>query len=765
MQTQPVQQLVIVNFILLFLIGFGFESCQSVDQKIPAQFVGRETCVECHQKENELFMGSDHDHAMDTAIVSTVLGDFNDTEFEWNGFVNRFFIHEDKYYVHTQGPGGIAWDFQISYVFGVRPLQQYLIPFENGRLQCLPIAWDTEEKRWYHLADSVYADQDIQPNDWLYWTNNGQNWNGMCAECHSTNLQKNFNPETRVYQTSWSEIDVSCEACHGPSSEHNKWAELPESDRPVDNNFGLVVQTSNISSRQAVDQCAYCHARRSSFGDFVQPHENVYNIISPQLPVAPYYFSDGQILEEDYVYASFTQSKMHMNKVRCANCHDVHSLKLKKEGNDLCAQCHEPAKYDIYEHHFHKTFNEIGEALVLEGGKKIVEVGEGAQCVNCHMPGRYFMGVDYRRDHGMRIPRPDLSNELGTPNSCTQCHTDKDNQWAASFTKKWYPEPDKRPHFGKDFFLAEHGDTAAIIGLLEIVKSDLSSPLITAAATRYLAAFEQEKATQLCREMLQHPEAVVRKEAVSGFRAQNIDDLIQTLAPMLFDSTKMVRLEVISLLSAVPLSEFDTVQQRAFNNAVAEYIEAMNYSADFSGSRHNLGNIYANLGQLDRAETNYKEAIRIDEQFFPAIINLAMLYNKMGKNDKAEILLRHVVKEHPEYGEAYYSLGLLLAEMQNYDDALLFLEQAAERLPNRARVFYNLYQMQLFKKQLKKAEITLKRCLELDAENLDYNYAAIEFYIKSDQTAKAKYFAQQILTFYPNLPEKQELESFIINMQ
>ncbi|MCF6171545.1 MAG: tetratricopeptide repeat protein [Bacteroidales bacterium] len=752
------------NFLLLFLFSAFLGSCVSEFSQQQATFAGSHTCIECHENEYRLWKGSDHDNAMDTAIASTVLGDFDNAEFEWNGFVNRFYTREGKYFVHTQGTGGKAGDFQIAYTFGVRPLQQYLIPFEKGRLQCLQIAWDTERKRWYHLADSVYGGEAFQPDDWLYWTNNGQNWNGMCAECHSTNLQKNFDPQTHVYQTTWSEIDVGCEACHGPGSAHNQWATLPEKMRLSANNLGLVVQTSNISSRQFVDQCAYCHARRSSFGDFVHPRDNVYDILSPQLPIEPYYYPDGQILEEDYVYASFTQSKMHQNKVRCSNCHDVHSLKLKKQGNDLCMQCHKAVKYNTYDHHFHKDFNEQGAPLILEGGNKTVEVGEGAQCVNCHMPGAYFMGVDYRRDHSMRIPRPDLSDELGTPNACNQCHTDKSNRWAASFTGKWYEGAHHRPHFGKAMFLAEREDTAAVSGLFEIVESKLSTPLIKAAATSYLSLLPQGRAQETTREMLKDPEAVVRREAVRGLRPKDLADLIQSLVPLLNDPTKMVRIETVAQLSAVPLNEFDTMQKRAFHAALSEYIETMEYSADFTASRHNLGNLYTNLGQFEKAEANYLEAIRIDEQFFPAIINLAMLYNRMNQNGKAEILLKHLVEKHPAFDEAYYSLGLLLGEMQKYDEAIVFLEQAAERMPARPRIFFNLYQLQLYKDQVDKAETSLQQCLELEPGNLDYCYAAIEFYLKLEQTDKAKEYARQALCYHPGLADKAELEQFIQSM-
>lgn len=724
-----------------------------------ATFAGSQTCLECHETEYNSWKHSDHDNAMDTAIVSTVLGDFNNAEFERNGFTSRFFTEEGKYFVHTQGPGGEPGDFQIAYTFGVRPLQQYLIPFEDGRYQCLQITWDTEREQWYHLGDSVYQDQEILPDNWLYWTNNAQNWNGMCAECHSTNLQKNYNPETHVYNTTWSEIDVSCEACHGPGSEHNKWAAIDSLSRPKTDNYGLVVQTSNITSSQLVNQCAYCHARRSSFGDFVHPHDELFDIISPQLPIQPFYHPDGQILEEDYVYASFTQSKMHQNNVRCTNCHDAHSLKLKFDGNNLCYQCHKQEDYENYNHHFHKTSLEEGEDLVLENGE-ILAVGEGSQCITCHMPGKYFMGVDYRRDHSMRIPRPDLSDKLGTPNSCTQCHTDQTNKWAAEYTEKWYGKP-IRFHFGETMFMANNGDTAAIPMLFDIINDEKSSALIKASATNYLNNFPTEETQKKNRELLFDEEALVRREATRNFIPTDIEDLKLSLLPLLDDPTLMVRMEATSQLSVLKPSELDSLTAHKLSISITEYIKATEYSADFSGSRHNLGNLYSNLGNTDKAIYNYREAIRIDNQFFPAKINLAMLYNRIGNNEEAEKLLTEVVVQQPDMGDIYYSLGLLQAEMAKYDESISSLKKAGNLSPDRSRIWINLFKLLDFKNETKEARKALDKCLELEPRNLEFLYAKIEFLLKQKKEKEAVNIAKKILEYYPDLPDKNDLQNFI----
>ncbi|HEY9115964.1 MAG TPA: multiheme c-type cytochrome, partial [Bacteroidales bacterium] len=513
---------ILVLAIPLYLLKGYFSGNHAIQKE--AQFVGGKQCIECHEPQYKLWKDSNHDKAMDTMSEFTVRGDFNNAEFEHNGFVHRFYKKDGKYFVHTLGKDGEPADLEITYTFGTKPLQQYLIPFEDGRLQCLPIAWDTIANRWYHLYDSVYKGQDIKPDDWLYWTNNGQNWNGMCAECHSTNLNKGFDPKTKVFNTTWSDIDVNCEACHGPGSEHLEWAKLPEMARPTDVNTGLIVQTSNISSRKYVDQCAYCHARRSGLGYYPNNGAALLDHIVPGLPTPPNYFVDGQILEEDYEHGSFTQSKMYMKGVKCNDCHNVHSLKLVKQGNDLCLQCHVRENYDNYNHTFHKKIGEEGKDLVLQKGKKIVEVGEGSLCINCHMTGKYYMGVHYRHDHSFRIPRPDLTIELGTPNACNQCHSDKTPQWSLDYVTKWYGEK-KRTHYGTVLAAARKGDINSFPQLQSLVESDLTPPIIRASLLEMANSYPSELTSNVYNQALGDTIPLVRLIAMNNYSTADIANL------------------------------------------------------------------------------------------------------------------------------------------------------------------------------------------------------------------------------------------------
>ena len=683
---------------------------------------------------------------MDTASAKTVRGDFDNAEFEWGGYTHRMYTKDGDYYVHTFGPDGKPGDFKIAYTFGARPLQQYIVPFEDGRLQCLQITWDADRNQWYHLYDSVYAGQDIKPDNWLYWTRNGQNMNGMCAECHTTNYKKNYDPVTKKFNTTWSEIDVSCEACHGPSSNHLKWAEIDSLERPQNVNYGLVLQTSKINSKQYIDQCAYCHSRRSSFSDLSHRHSRAMNYMSAQLLSEPFYFADGQILEEDYVYASFLQSKMYKNDVKCNDCHNVHSLKTKLSGNPLCYQCHDYKKYDTKAHHFH---NGTGE-MSLKSNNGFYDKGNGTQCVDCHMTGRYYMSVDFRRDHSFRNPRPDLTMSIGTPNACTSCHYHQKEtaKWAAQKIEEWYGHK-PTPHFGTAMAAGRKGELSAIDDLLKISLDTAHTPMVRATTIELLGHYNHPKTIAAFNKHLTDSADIIRHAAVKNYYNNDLNGFVDNLVKMLSDSTVAVRTQAAFQLSKVQQQNIPAEHRTAFKQCLDEYVKVLNHSADFSASMHNLGGIYTNLGQYKKAEEAYMEALRIDDLFYPAKVNLAMLYNQMGEKGKTEKLFKEVISDYPEYYEASYSLGLLFAEQKKYQEAAKYLEIAAKSMPGRTRIYYNLALLYQQMGAINKAEQSYKTLLAKEPENIDYLYACAYFYVQEKQNEKARKLAEKMIEKFP----------------
>ena len=639
-----------------------------------ATFVGREVCRPCHEAAFTSWQGSDHDLAMDMATAETVRGDFDNVVFTSKGVTSSFFMRDGKFFVNTEGPDGELADFEITHTFGHEPLQQYLVPFPGGRLQCLSIAWDADLEEWFDLnPDTV-----IPPDDWLHWTRAAQNWNGMCAECHSTNLLKNFDASSNTYNTTWSEIDVSCEACHGPGSEHVAWADIQPMARPDLPDYGLVVRTGDITSQEQVDLCAPCHSRRSELGDWDHSTTALLDSHLPSVLDEGLYHADGQILDEVYVWGSFTQSKMYANDVRCTDCHDAHSMKLLFEGNDLCLQCHRADAYDTSEHHFHKKIHEG-------------EPSDGALCIKCHMPEQPYMVIDERADHSLRVPRPDLSQTLGTPNACSQggCHDDRPLSWSVDAFTKWYGQA-KKPHYGPTLAAGREGRPEALDDLVRLAGDELYPAIVRATALSLLGRYPGEESTRAFAVALADPEALLRHTAVNSFVASSPEELVELVAPLLFDPMRAVRLQAAVQLADAPDQLLKPYQREALADTLAEYRKAMEHSLDFAFAGHNLGNLAARLGDAAEAERYYRAAVSIDDLFYPAKANLAVLLNARGQNDEAEALLRSILEAYPEQHDVAYSLGLLLAEMGRYTEAESYLARAAAGMPDHPGAARNL---------------------------------------------------------------------------
>jgi len=746
--------------VLMIPLSLILHSASTTSIQNQAQFVGGKECISCHQREYELWKGSDHDRAMMVANDSTVLGDFNNIEVEFRGVRSKFYKRDGKFFVFTESIGGKMSEFQITHTFGVRPLQQYLIPFEKGKYQCLPIAWDTKKNKWFDMAGMVYQPEELTPDSWFYWTNQAQNWNGMCAECHSTNLQKNYDLEKDSFNTTWSDINVNCEACHGPGSDHLDWAKLPEGSRDYDGNMGLVLKTSGTTSKQFIEGCAPCHSRRTSFGPNEHRSNEYYNLHRPQNISPPLYYADGQILDEVYVFASFTQSKMYMKDVKCSDCHDSHSIKLKFEGNALCTQCHRPEEYDTYQHHFHKYANEKGNAVTDKFGKKIA-VGEGALCKNCHMPARYYMGVDLRRDHSFRIPRADLSIMYNVPNVCNDCHADKSSQWSEDWIKKYYGERKKFTYasvLADGYLQKENADTS----LIRLIKNDLYPEMVRATAISYLSAYNNLVADSIIKEMLYNLEPLVRERAIDAFNPNSAQELLRVIFPLLDDPIRMVRIAAAAKLSALGKEIFTDEQLKKLNEVLDEYLKTLEYTADFPSGKFNLGNFYSNKGDYIKAEKFYKDAIKADRMFYPAKSNLALLYYNQGKLKEAENLFIDLMDNHSEFTDAEYYLGLLYAEQKRYIEAAEILERATLKSNVNPRIFYNLGIIYQYLNDSKKAKASLLKSYSLMPDNFDVIYALADFYIKAGDHTKAMKYAEELKIKFPSNPAGEQLRKYIV---
>ena len=751
---------------------------------VQATYVGRQTCAECHQQELKQWQGSHHDLAMDVATEETVLGDFDNATLEHHGVTSTMFRKDGKFFVNTEGPDGEMADFEVQWVFGVDPLQQYMVEFDRapdaergeiGRVQVLRLCWDTHKKRWFHL-DAPDVSGRLDPSDDLHWTGVAQRWNTMCADCHSTNLQKNYDPHTQQYRTTFSEIDVSCETCHGPGSLHVGLAKKisPFWDRK--RGYALApLKESNVSEVQA---CAPCHSRRRIIhGDYVAGC-NYYDNFANELLLTNVYHADGQIQDEVYEYGSFLQSKMYHKGIRCSDCHNPHSGKLRFEGNKVCTSCHQhPAgKYDTPAHHQHAANS------------------TGAQCVNCHMPSTTYMAVDPRRDHSLRVPRPDLSVKLGTPNACTGCHLreasppevasqlktesyqhwlgqaqngneearsalKKVNEWADAAVTRWYGKKDRPPHYAEALAAARSQADDSPQQLATLLANRDMPAIARATAAFELANYAEpgSEAVQSLRKALEDRDPQVRSAAVNSLQGLPNDDLLSALPKLLADPSRLVRTEAARVLARVPQSQFSAKEQQSLRTAIGELEVGMQAINDRAIGHLLLGVLYENQNKLDKAREEYELAVLVEPTSMGARTNLAALYDRMIERAQEDA---QAAANRGDRAGVEAALGPIPSMSYEADklrrEELVLLERDARLAPTNAAIQHRLGLSQHLLGWRKEAESSLRRAAMLEPSNTNYTYIRAIFLRDMGRPDEALVLVEEVLAREPNLATFQQ---------
>jgi len=729
----------------------------------PAQpgFVGGAQCASCHAEEAARWSGSHHDLAMQHAREDTVLGDFDDAEFEQFGVVSRFYRDASRFMVRTDGPDGELAHYPIKYTFGVDPLQQYLIEFPGGRLQALDIAWDSRAReqggqRWFHLhpADPVRHD------DVLHWTGPNLNWNYMCADCHSTNLKKGYDAGSDTYDTTWSELDVSCEACHGPGARHLAWAEakgegesvdpddpgltvlLNERDGvawPIDRASGKAKRSRPRATDKEIQVCARCHSRRSQLSDETVAGQPLLDGYRPALLTEGLYYPDGQVQDEVYVWGSFLQSKMYQAGVTCSDCHDPHSAELRLPGDGVCQQCHASDRYATGEHHFH------------DKGSR------GASCVACHMPPTHYMVVDARHDHSFRIPRPDLTVAMDTPNACNNCHTDETAQWAAEQVETWYGKPAGGERRYAKALHAARAQLPEARRLLQAIAIDTEQPGIArATALQMLAAYPDQAALARIREGLTAGNPLERLGALAALQSFGPGQRLLAVS-LLWDDRKAVRIEAAGQLAALAAEQMPEQVRRQLEAVVQEYVSAQAFNAERPEAQLNLGTLYTELGRYREAERAYRRAIELQPRFVPAYVNLAQLQSDMDREQEADGLLSRGLALNPGSADLQHALGLSLVRQKRLDRALDALARAAELAPDNPH--YGYVQAVALESQgrLEEALRVLQAVHERHPGNLETLSALVTYSRKAGQPAAALAYALELQRLLPNNPAVDQL--------
>lgn len=670
-----------------------------------------EQCQSCHQDTVHQWTTSDHAKAMAPATVQTVLGDFNGAELTHFSQHVRFTLNDGVYTVELTH-GEHTQQYTIDYVFGHYPLQQYLVKAKGGRYQVLPFSWDSRAQdaggqKWF----PVYADEDIKPNDRLHWQQPMQNWNGMCADCHSSGLKRQFDHSSAQFNTVFDEINVSCQSCHTTmSATHSQSRSLNNnSDLSSTHAAGLTAHEQKAlgywlrkpsdsvarwhgetRDNRFMETCFGCHSLRSPLTDGIAPKDAFLDQFSPSFIAPPLYFADGKVKEEVYVYGSFLQSKMFAAGVNCLDCHDPHTLKVKVEGNGLCLQCHSAETYEATRHSHHSI-----DSL-------------GNQCVNCHMPETTFMGVDARREHSFTVPRPLIAKETGSPSVCLSCHETQSHDWAQKAINHWFGDEHKMAPGERgfiDFMQDKVQDEKAIFA---IIADTQLSVIKRASVIARLPQVRSQVSSALLAPYFSHDEPLIRLATAQASVLLSPSEKQQLLLPLITDEFRAIRVAAANQLAGLALDSQPEVKRALAELMLSNQVDLWRGEGNLNQSlvEYQLGNTQAALAYLQKGT-------EIDPYFEVNYINLADLYRSIGDSQNERLTFERAIEHNPNSDIVFYSYGMFHVRSGQLEKAVAAFGKALDLAPNNPSNWY-IYALALDKQGLgEKALDALKQGVEM----------------------------------------------------
>ncbi len=696
------------------------------------EYAGSQSCRECHAALFEQWSKSNHGLAerplrddMDKAAFEperTIQHGTQTTEVR---------VKDGRHEVVSLGFENQQQPYEVERVIGNDPLRQYLVKAFGGRLQTLEASYDPHKNEWFN----VYGNEDRKPGEWGHWTGRGMTWNTMCASCHNTRLRKNYDEATDSFHTSMAEMTVSCEACHGPLKAHVGWRKQYPNSKETDPTI------KKPTRNQTLDSCGACHARRSELtGDF-KPGDNFFDHHALAIvDEGNLFHADGQVRDEDYELSSFLSSKMHTAGVSCADCHNPHTGKTILPGNDLCMRCHAAATpafpkapiINLAAHSFHQPQS------------------TGSQCINCHMPQTVYMQRHSRHDHGFTIPDPLLTKQIGVPNACNRCHTDKDADWSLTATEKWYGAKMERPtrYRALTIAAARTGNPSAREGLMKLLQSETESGYWKASAVRLLDPFMTDRSVfPSVIGLASHADPLVRASVARSMEpllVVNSPSARATVNQLLSDPIRSVRLaaawslrstldeaspvgkELQQMLALNADQPSGQLQQGAYYfarndgpNALLHYQKAAQWDPNSAPIRHELAVAYSTVGKPQEALHELQEAVRLEPNTAEYHFKLSLACNEVGDVEGTIRSLEQTVKLEPQYARAWYNLGLARNGKGDAAGAVSALRQGEQANPNDASIPYARATIHARLKQMDEAREAATKAVQIQPENQD----------------------------------------------
>jgi len=693
-------------------------------------YAGSVKCIDCHEKFYQLWAPSHHGQAMQTITPSFIRDHFtqlNSKEIQVDSSIFHVEIIRDSL-IYIEKYNGQQKIYPAIYALGGKNVFYFLTPFDRGRLQVLPLAYDINREEWYNNPESALRGFTNQEDEILPWKHIGFTFNTSCYSCHVSQLKNNYNLTSNVYHTTWKEDGINCETCHGPSLEHIRVCiEAGEGKVPEDLK---IIRAKIFDPEQHNSSCGSCHAKMRPITASYIPGERFFDHYDLTTLENPDFYPDGRDLGENYTYTSWLQSRCVIEgDLDCIHCHTSSGRYRFAKDNpyDACMPCHEDKINQIEAHSFHPANSEI------------------VTCVSCHMPMTEFARM-HRSDHSMRPPSPLASEKFGSPNACIICHDDKKNQWAQSYLEKWGKTRHQQKIVDQGKLVQEARDEnwKNIDQMLEMLDSRKSDEVYTTSILRLLRASPHDIKWPSIVNSTNHSSPLVRSAAATCLSDWHTEESLKELLKLCRDEYRLVRVAAAQSLSYLPETLMENIHPDEYFTALNEYIQSITARPDDWASHANLGNFYFNEQNYDKAIRHYQYSTKIFPENVAAYVNCGFVYTLKGNLDQAESEFKKALAYEPENEGANLNYALLLGEMGRVIESENAFKKVMQINPKSAVAAYNLSVISS-SEDINEAIRYAQLATDNDALNPKYPYTLGYFLFQAGQYSKAESVLSQMI--------------------
>jgi len=644
-----VQRLLVSGLGLSFLLAIALPLLGQSDNGN----VGAAACAKCHAVINHQWAGSLHGKMMRRATTESVEGDFSRGKVALHGSSYVVQHRDGKYYVTESELNNKATEHLIDYTLGSKRIQHYLTTLPDGRVLILPTTWDNIAKKWVHVGDVQNPEEDASGPI--------QVWNKSCYSCHVSQADKNFDAQQLRYQTTWQDLGINCESCHGPGREHVAAESGKNSSKGQSSGDAnhAIINPAHLDAARSTMICAQCHSFRDVYVDGFKAGANFYDFFLPvmeyRLPASenPAYWADGRPRWLSNEAIALWQSQCFLKGgATCTSCHtNPHQVDVDRNAalhtgsNALCTSCHKAIAANVSAHTHHQRNT------------------SGSSCVECHMPPT-VVGIDGQfRDHSMSVPVPENTIGHDIPNACNLCHKDKDAEWALQQVKAWYGDGSRQKLVARAdaFSKGRAGDPQAVQGLLNIVSDTSAAAFIRANAAGYLASFPNDPAAyDAVFHALTDSEPLVRETAAFEIRprAAQRETVAPQLAALLHDPITTVRVSAAIALVAMGVHELPAADEVWFTRAKELYGARADLNSDDANQQFAAGRFFYLAGDIARSVNAFTTTLKLDSTI-PAQYYLARALAANGDSAAARKILEAIPANDQQYAAAQQFLASL----------------------------------------------------------------------------------------------------------